>query len=254
MTAKTSSFSVCSGCVNAAARLLQVGVNSPRCCRWPHCRRQAATAAGAGNDDTFGHSRLATARRGLRPRSCGGSTADSPPPRREGATADAAQPQRVRDHGAEAHRQGPRDPVARSRGSATPVSGPVLARPRWRLLWPRQAGLEAALLSRTLSPEVAVWRSRVVYKPPHRCLPAPSARDAGAFRGRARQPRDAVRGDRDGAIAVRIPSTPQGAGGLLNCGLLCEALRAEVRGVRGESAGGVQLQGPGFCRRAWDGG
>jgi hypothetical protein len=54
----------------------------------------------------------------------------------------------------------------------------------------------------------------------------------------------------DGAIAVRIPKhARKELEASLGCGLLCPRFcPAEVRGVRGESAGGVQLQGPGEGR------
>jgi len=65
---------------------------------------------------------------------------------------------------------------------------------------PLQAGLsEVALFSPGALPPAGrlVWRSRVGSTGPRtRCVPAPSAGDDGAVRGRARQPRDAVRCDR----------------------------------------------------------
>jgi hypothetical protein len=78
-----------------------------------------------------------------------------------------------------------------------------------------------------------------------RCLSAPSARDDGALRGCARQPRDAVRRDRRRGDAGANPQArPQGARGLSRVRFALPGLRpVPVLGLRREPVGGIQLQG-----------
>ena len=115
---------------------------------------------------------------------------------------------------------------------------PVLARPRRRLTpGPLLAGLSVAgpLSPNALPPAGRlVWRSRVGSTSPRNpCVPAPSARDDGAVRGRARQPRDAVRRHRRRVTRGAYPQArPQGALGLPRLAgreaLLCYVLRPPI--------------------------